>query len=135
MSFGIPSKVSANQTRYLSPIARLRSGVLKSSYHEAKSFIRRFLIQSRNSPHFTETLVSMLLPQGYITYPQPHKSRTCITCKFFNTHCNIIIPSTPRFSKWPLSSRLPNKILLIFSVMRATFPAHLYVCYLILVEA
>ena len=48
-------------------------------------------------------------------------------CSYFKMYFNIILPSTPTFSKWSLSFRFPNKNLYtsLLSPIRATCHVHL----------
>ena len=95
------------------------------AFHGTRRFITALTRVRHLSPSWASSIQS--------TYPHPTSWRP-VLIKFFNIHRDII-PSTTRFSKWPLSSRLPTKILFIFSLMSAKFSAHLFVRYLILVEA
>ena len=62
-------------------------------------------------------------PSFYGT-PEPDQSNPYPPFHFLKIHLNIILPSTPRSSKWPHSLRFPLYTLLL-SPIRATCPAQL----------
>ena len=41
-------------------------------------------------------------------YPEPDQSSSCPTCHFLKIRLNIILPSTPVSSKWPLTFIFPH---------------------------
>jgi len=76
--------------------------------------------------HESPTPVPIWARSALLTYPIP----------ILRTHFNIILPSTPRFSKRSLSLSFPheNPVCIFLSPLRATCPSHLlpfhYIRYL-----
>ena len=60
-------------------------------------------------------------------YPESDRSSPCPSSHFLKTHLNIILPSTPAFSKCFFPSRFPPRTLytLLLSPILATCPANL----------
>jgi len=59
-------------------------------------------------------------------YPESDQSTQCHLSHSFKIPFSINLPSTPRSSKWSLSLRFPyqNLYAQLFSITRATWPAH-----------
>jgi hypothetical protein len=66
-------------------------------------------------------------------YPEVQRSIPCPTSHFLKIDLNIILPSTRRSSKWPLSLRFPRQNRVYTSTLphSATCPAHLILLELI----
>jgi hypothetical protein len=71
--------------------------------------VKQFLNWSRNSLHFTEPQGSLTHSQEPATYPYPAPDQSISSPLHFSwiSIFNIILSSTPRFSKSSLSHRLP----------------------------
>jgi hypothetical protein len=84
-------------------------------------------------------------PEGSLTYSKepptgpycgPGKSRVNFDIYLFEMHFKIILPSTPRFSEWPLSFRISDqKSKLISDLLHAHYIPRLYYHFLILFVA
>jgi hypothetical protein len=77
--------------------------------HGTESFLRSWPVcsKSRNSSRFIEPEGSLPHSQLLATclYPEPAQSNPYPTSHFLNIHPNIILPSTPGSTQWPLSLR------------------------------
>jgi hypothetical protein len=76
-----------------------------------------------NSLQITEfyTLSLVILPNGL--YPSPSEY-IVISTTIFNSHCNVILPSTTRSSNWfSLCSFTDYDFMLFIFTIRATYPA------------
>jgi len=72
-----------------------------------------------------EGSVPLLQVPAICPYPDPDQSTSHAPQSFFlKFHLNIILPSTPGSSKWPLSLAFPHQNPLL-SPIRATCPAYL----------
>ena len=88
---------------YVLPLEQQFVGVEQKSIltyllYRAESYLRSypFHSQSRNSPHFMETEVSLphLQVPATCSYPEPDQSSPCPSSHFLKVHLNIILPST-----------------------------------------
>ena len=71
----------------------------------------RFLDSKQILRIFWNSKVHYLKVLATCPYPEPDKSSPYPSpCDFLKIYCNIILPSTPRSSKWFLSNRFPHQI-------------------------
>ena len=91
----------------------------------------------RNSPYCIEHGGALPHSQKPATcsYREPDQSSPYIPRNptNFKIHFNMVLPSTPGSSRWLFPSDFPTKILCVplLSPLRATYPAHLILLYLI----
>lgn len=80
-----------------------------------------------------ESSIPHSLAPSSFPYPEQDQSRPASSTQFSNIRFNIIIPYTPRSSKWSLSIRFLQQTLylFLFSVIHTTYPIHLHVFGLI----
>jgi len=72
---------------------------------------------------------------GTCPFPEPNQLNLHPSTDFWKIHFNVTLPSRRRFSKWPLSLRIPYDTLYahLHSSIRATFHAHIILLVLITV--